>query len=556
MVKPRHLMLALIAVFVLVSFAKPAVAQRQYHLNQEYVKIWINQDGSIDLFYNISITLDSGPAINFVYVGQPQGDFTIGEAKDQYNHVLTASDASSGSDYKVQVFLSPALASGQTVWFTLTTNVAGMIYEDEMNPGYVGMQFIPTWWSEATVDDLRVTMVLPPGVTIGMVRTSVDWDNNMTDEGRVAVFWERSNLVPNQQFNFGVAFPKEYVQGYVAAPSWWQRYGILFGVLGVIAVGVVGLVIIVRKRPYAIPKISMETLGVRRGLTAVEASYLLDMKPTMIVTEILYSLLQKRAVWVESATPSLKLKIMEQFKDNLQASRKAQLFSTSPRRNGEDAPDKSASTQKEQLRYYEIDFLDAIELNGTLDEEKLASAVIFIRHTVEEKMRGYCRKDTVDYYKSVVAKAWEQVEQAGTPELASKAYDEQLLWLFLDPNYRARTGTAFRDRAFEPSPLWFWYWYGYHHYYPRPTYEPNIGAPVQSAKPPTIPGADFANNVASAVEKTSNNFVGSLEKFANALVPAQPAPRASHEPARQGASCVCACAACACACACFECYDF
>jgi hypothetical protein len=47
--------------------------------------------------------------------------------------------------------------------------------------------------------------------------------------------------------------------------------------------------------------------------------------------------------------------------------------------------------------------------------------------------------------------------------------------------------------------------------------------------------------------------VVSLEKFANAIVPAQPAPKASHEPARHGASCVCACAACACACACVSC---
>ncbi len=530
MVKSQYMMIALVAVFVLVGFAQPAAAQRQYHLNQEWVKIWVNQDGSIALFYNISITLDSGPAINFVYVGQPQGSFRIDEARDQYGHVLSASDASSGSDYKAQVVLSPALASGQTVWFTLTTNVPSMIYEDEMNAGHVGMQFIPTWWQEATVRDLRVSIVLPPGVTTGMVKTSVAWNNTFTDvDNRSAVYWERKDLGPNQQYTFGVSFPREYIGSYVAAPSWLQRYGIVLGVLGVIAVGVVGLIVVVRKRPYSIPKVSMETLGVRRGLTAVEASYLLDMKSTMIVTEILYSLLQKRAVWVESTTPSLKLKIMEAFQ------------------KGSDA------AQKGELRYYEIDALAAIRKDGTLDEEKLAKAIIFLRQTVEEKMRGYCRKDTVDYYKSVVAKAWEQVEQAGTPELASKAYDEQLLWLFMDPNYKARTGSAFRGRAFEPNPLWFWYWYGYRHYHPHPTYEPNIGAPAQAGKPPTIPGADFANNIASAVEKTSSNFVLSLEKFANSIVPAQPAPKASHEPARHGASCVCACAACACACACVSC---
>jgi len=177
--------------------------------------------------------------------------------------------------------------------------------------------------------------------------------------------------------------------------------------------------------------------------------------------------------------------------------------------------------------------------------------VMFLRETVEEKLRGYCRRDTVDYYKKIVAKAWEQVEQAGTSNLASKAYDEELLWLLLDPNYQSRTQTAFRDRAFEPSPFWFWYWYGYQHYHPNPTYKPNVDTPVQSGKPPTIPGADFANNIATAVEKTSGNIVASLEKFANAILP-MPA-KASTKPAHHEAKCVCACAACACACACVSC---
>jgi len=391
------------------------------------------------------------------------------------------------------------------------------------------MQFIPTWWREATVANLRVQIVLPPGVPSDSIRTMENWDNLLTEDGSFAVFWERTNLAPDQKYTFGVAFPKEYIQSYVAAPPLWQRYvpwilavGLIFGVVG-------SVVYVARKRPYLLPKISMETLGIRHGLTAVEASYLLDMKPTMIVTEMLYSLLQKRAVWVESTLPSLKLRIMEQFKD------------------------KSTYAQEGGLRYYEIDFLDAIRSDGTLDEEKLASTVIFMRNTVEEKMRGYCRRDTIDYYKSVVAKAWEQVDQAGTAELASKAYDEQLLWLFLDPNYQDRTNTAFRDRAFEPSPLWFWYWYGYTHYHPHPTYRPNVETPAQSGKSPSIPGSDFANNVVSAVGQTSNNIVLNIEKFANAIVRAPPPGKASSEPARRGATCVCACAACACACACVSC---
>jgi len=533
MVKKPPLLVTIFAILIFIWLTSSVTAaERQYHLDHQWVKIWINQNGTIDLFYDISMTLDSGPNINYVLVGQPQGDFTIGEAMDQNGHVLSASDASSGSDYKVRVNLYEPLVAGQTVSFNLTTNVAHMVWEDTQNEGNVGMQFIPTWWEEARVYDLRILIVMPTGVTQDMVKTtSVYWNNAFFEGDRLAVYWEKQNLAPNEQYPVGVSLPKEYVQKYEKQPTgviaFFQRYGVGIFVSGLFIVVIGAVVFAVRKRRYLVPKVSMETLGIRRGLTAVEASYLLEMKPTKIVTEILYSLLQKRAVWVESTNPALKLKTMPAFQNK-------------------------SGTVETPLRYYEIDFLKAIKDDGTLEEEKLAQTVMFLRDTVEEKLRGYCRRDTVDYYKKIVAKAWEQVEQAGTPELASKAYDEELLWLLLDPNYQSRTQTAFRDRAFEPSPFWFWYWYGYQHYHPNPTYKPNVETPVQSGKPPTIPGADFANNVATAVEKTSGSIVANLEKFANAILP-MPATKASTKPAHHEAKCVCACAACACACACVSC---
>ncbi len=532
--KSFHLLVITLALIFALAFISAATAQdRVYHIEHEWIKIWINaQDGTIDLFYDMSLTLDSGPDISRVFIGQPQRDFTVSEAIDQYGHSLSMSDASSGSDYKVQVNLYESLRTGQTVRFNLTTNVARMIWEDTQNPGNAGMQFTPTWWEQASVYDLRILVVLPAGVNSDMVKTSeVLWDNALVEDGRLGVYWEKQNLSPNERYPIGVSFPAEYVQKYEKQPTgiiaFFQNYGlVLFAVVFGFAVIVI-VIYVARKKSYLTPQVSMETLGIRRGLTAVEASYMLDLKPTQIVTEILYSLLQKRAVWVESTNPALKLRIMPLFQNK-------------------------TGTAENPLRYYEIDFLHALKDDGALGEEKLAHTVMFLRDTVEQKLRGYSRRDTVDYYRQIVTKAWTQVEQAGTVELASKAYDEQLLWLMLDPNYSSRTETTFRDRAFEPSPFWFWYWYGYHHYNPHPTYKPNVDAPATAAKPPTIPGAEFANNIATAVEKTSSNIVVNIEKFANAIIPVQ-TQKASHTPARHDAGCVCACHACACACACVSC---
>jgi hypothetical protein len=535
MVKSIHL-LAIILVLT-IMFAASSVVNAQnivYSIDHQWAQVLINQDGTTDITYNITLTVTSG-VIHGFYVGQPKSDFTIGQAVDQNGKQLRVTDASSGGDYRVDVTLNQPLTAGNSVWFTVTTNVAGMISNDTQNPGNLGMQFAPEW-TDIPINDARVQIVLPPGATTSDVKTTLNfYKSTSIVDGKLAVFWQIPILQANQQYIVGVSFPAKYLPNYTPTSSSGGGLGnigslanlaLLIVLPIVVIIVIIAVVQVARKSSYASPKVSMETLGVKRGLTAVEASYLLDMKPPQIVTEILYGLLQKRAIWVEQSTPAIKLRVLSPFENKV---------------GSKDNP----------LRYYEIDFLNALKTDGTLDEEKLAHTIMFLRDTTEQKMQGYDRKDTVDYYKKIVTQAWTQVEQAGTVDLASSAYDEQLLWLMLDPNQRTRTETVFQNRPFQPNPLWFWWWYGYTTYQPNPTIQPNINAPAQSGKPPAIPGAIFANNIATSVEKTSNNIVVNVEKFANSIVP--PPPKASHDPAHPKADCVCACAACACACACVSC---
>jgi hypothetical protein len=530
--KSPFILTTLLILAIVVSAASIVNAQNLvYSVDHEWAQIFINQDGTIDLTYNISVSVSQGTMHGF-YVGQPNSDFTRGTAVDQNGNSLQVLDVSSSGDYKVDVTLAQPLTFGQSVWFTVTTNVAGMISNDTQNLGNFGMQFIPQW-TDVTINDVRVQIILPPGVTTSDVKTTENFYNGTsTVNGQLAVYWEKLSIQPNEQFKVGVSFPASFMPNYVPSSSSdgldIGSFGPILGVGAVLFVIVIFVLIIasIRKSSYASPKVSMETLGVKRGLTAVEASYLLDMKPTQIVTEIIYSLLQKRAVWAQETKPSLKLKVLAPFENK-------------------------TGTEENPLRFYEIDFLNSLKVDGSLDEEKLAHTIMFLRDTVEQKLQGYSRKDTVDYYRKIAAQAWTQVEQAGTVELAANAYDEQLLWLMLDPNQRTRTETVFRDGLIQPSPLWFWWWYGYTTYHPNPTYTPNTNIPTQSGPPPKIPGADFANTIATSVEKTSNNIVVNIEKFANAIVP--PPPKVSHDPAHPKADCVCACHACACACACVSC---
>src|SRR5664280_488086 len=166
MVNRTALFVALLALcIVFASAASVANAQSiVYSVDHEWAQIFINQDGTIDLTYNITVSVSQGTMHGF-YVGQPKSDFTPGQALDQYGNPLNVADASSGGDYRVDVTLNQPLTAGQSVWFQVTTNVAGMISNDTQNPGNLGMQFIPQWISDVSISDVRVQIVLPQGVT-------------------------------------------------------------------------------------------------------------------------------------------------------------------------------------------------------------------------------------------------------------------------------------------------------------------------------------------------------------------------------------------------------
>ena len=93
MVRKAFLIVAILALTVtLLSIGLVSAQNRVYSFDHEWAQIFINQDGTIDLTYNVTLTLTSGNAINYVRLGQPKSDFTRGEAVDQYGHQLETSD--------------------------------------------------------------------------------------------------------------------------------------------------------------------------------------------------------------------------------------------------------------------------------------------------------------------------------------------------------------------------------------------------------------------------------------------------------------------------------
>ncbi|MGC9974067.1 MAG: hypothetical protein ABSC36_01580, partial [Gaiellaceae bacterium] len=132
-------------------------------------------------------------------------------------------------------------------------------------------------------------------------------------------------------------------------------------------------------------------------------------------------------------------------------------------------------------------------------------------NSISDKMKGFSRKETIAYYQSIMERAWQQIEAAGTPEVKSQMYDESLEWTMLDKNYDERTRRVFTGPIF--IPLW---WGRY-----DPGYRPvSTGAGSSVSMPSSggrssasLPGSAFAASVVTGVQGFSGKVLGDVKSF-------------------------------------------
>jgi hypothetical protein len=333
--------------------------------------------------------------------------------------------------------------------------------------------------------------------------------------------------------NIPLACPSRAPTFAIYKPSIWETLGISFDTL--ISWGVCGCFILVffgapilgviterkRKMKYLPPKISIEGHGIKRGLTAVEAAILMEQPLDKVMTMILFGVVKKGAATVVTRDP-LKLTL------------------TQP------AP--------EGLRDYENDFLLAFSDPNILPKKGLQDMTVKMIKAVGDKMKGFSRKESIDYYKSIMERAWQQIESAGTPEVKSDMYEESLEWTMLDKDYDQRTKRVFTGPIFVPM------WWG--HY--DPSYSSSSSLPKATGGAPSfpsgrsttsVPGSAFAASVITGVQNFSSKVIGNVNTFTSGVTnTTNPVPKSSssgsYKSGGGGHSCACACACAGCACAC------
>jgi hypothetical protein len=565
----RWLLISSLVLGLLAVGSLSAVFAQEYRftLDRNLARVTVNQDGSADIEYWLTFTCDPGAhEIDIVDVGLPNQSYDLDSAQATFispsgvESPLRDIRTSEWLDVGVEVHLGEqSIQPGEQGTLYLRINVGEMVYPDSSDEAYASVRFVPHYYEAPYVHgttDLEIQFVFPPGVTPEEARYHErEFDETDLIDDRIVFIYTYPEAT-NKPYPHGISFPASAVETVNKAPvvvggsDTGSRGSVagLFDALGdnscmclffLLVLGIMGWSVFWNKRrrmKYLPPALSVEGVGIKRGLTAVEAAVLLERPLDKILTMVMFGLLKKKALTVLSEDP-------------------LRLEAVTPRPEG-------------KLRGYETAFLESIKPDGSLNEKELQAALVKLVKAVNKKMKGFSRKETVAYYKSIVERAWDQVEAATTPEIKSRYFDQGLEWMMMDDDFQEES-----KRRLGTGPLLMPPWWAYYRpWVPmvRSTRTASSGAGRGSGRStaargsgggrqitlPTLPGAAFASAVVGGIERSADGVVSRLESFTGGVTQrTRPAPKStgsrssSHRSGGCACACACACAGCACACA-------
>lgn len=544
--------ITILLVFLLTALlAVPASAQSYFFsLDRLIADVFWNSDGTLAIDYQLTFTNQpGGHPIEFVDVGLPNGNFDFNSIRAEVNGnplSITRDFQGSGSD-GVAVEMGPyAIPPGATETVHIFVgSVSDVLYNDDEDADYASAVFSPLYFQDDVITgntDITVTYHLPPGVQADEPRWHSapsgfpsEPQTGFDDQGRITYTWHNPSADGSNRYEFGTSFPKTYVPSSsivtVRAPSFSISSDAIMGVLclGFFAFMFLGIPILTaiannrRKLQYMPPRIAIEGHGIKRGLTAVEAAILLGESLDKVMTMILFGTIKKNAARVTSRDP-LEIDV------------------TTP--------------LPESLHEYEENFLKAFqEKNANTRRKQLQDMTVKLVKSVSEKMKGFSRRETIDYYKNIMEKAWVQVESADTPEVKGQLLDKNLEWTMLDRDYGDRSRRVFTGPVY--APIWWGnYDPGYGRSAPGQQRPSAPSTPQGTPSVPRLPGSDFAASVATGMQTFSQRVIGNVSDFTSRVTNVtNPPPKPSSTGGRSGGgggrscACACACAGCACACA-------
>jgi hypothetical protein len=422
-----------------------------------------------------------------------------------------------------------------------------MVFIDDRDENYASVEFITNFFGSKYVQgqsEVDVYLHFPPGVTKDEPRYHKEqFTEAGIDKDNIAYYrWFIKQGDISLAYRFGASFPKKYLdEGAVKKVTTLSRIGLFFGNIFrnifptpllapcIFPWGIIIFFIILgirssqkRRFKYFKPELSARGVGIKRGLTAVEAAVLLERPFDKVIAILVFGLLRKGYIKVKTEKPFTVEKV--EVKD--------------------------ASYHK-----YEQGFLDSLSDKGVPERLKVKDAMVSLVKDVQAAMKGFNLYQTRKYYQEIVDAAWKHVENA---DLATS-----IDWVMIDEDFNKDFEHKLPTNRTIIVPDWY---HNYHRgYYGTPYYTGHgrgtggSGGGGSSSGKATLSLKQFANTVASGFENVSHNVVSAADEFTASVTsvtnpqPVSTSSKGGWSSGRSGGgsscACACACAGCACACA-------
>ncbi len=523
----RRFVILLILLCGLVSFTS---AQDYYFGIPKYtVDVYIQKDASIDIDYNITFApVRDSHSVDIVDIGFPTTAYklnSISASVDGHEIPRSSIKTSTYIDIGVEIHLgSHTIMPGDQGTLFVHGNNPKMVFQDKKKNDYASVEFVPTWFGSKYVSGytkLTINIHFPAGVGPDeTIYHYYEFTNTFRDNlNRITFSWEWDNARMSDQYRVGVSFPKKYVDriykksagvhfkkffsglfGFLCNPCMFIFYFVGF------AVGIGIWSSKFRMKKYLPPSLKVEGVGIKRGLTAVEAAILGEMPLNKVTSMIIFGLVKKKGIKIKTFKP------LNLSKTNI----------------------------KHPWYDYEEDFLKAIkEKTGKLNKTELKDLMVKLIKKVAKKLKGFNLSMTRKYYKSIVSNAWQLVRKANIPQIQSETINRNLEWLLMDKHFDDKFKNIPFENIYVPS-----YWY--HHI-------PYRGGGQSTGDMVKFPSLDFANDFVKGFQVMSDNIVSDVQGlFSGVTKVTNPPPKPSsggYSSSGGGCACACACAGCACACA-------
>jgi Zn-finger nucleic acid-binding protein len=211
-----------------------------YTVSSQNVDLWVQTDGDVIIRYEIGMAVHTGN-IPWVTVGLPTSNFDV---RSSGGDAVSTVPQNSGSWSGVYVTLDKTYYANEQLLFTFVVLQKEFIYK--YNDQQASLLFTPTWWDNAVVEQMNVTIHLPPEIH-GVTTTS-----QPTLFMNSSVVWSWNTIPAGEKKSAGVLMPLSVFSHVGPGPAVFDSLSGYSWVLlfAVVLIGVVVVLAVVLRRGF------------------------------------------------------------------------------------------------------------------------------------------------------------------------------------------------------------------------------------------------------------------------------------------------------------------